>query len=172
VAGVTAGALILSGVAAASTGAVPGDPLYGVKRSEERAQLAFAGSDASRGKLYLEFARSRLAEAARVPVTAIAALLSDMDTETRQGVALLTAAAVTGDHSTLAGVTAFLQTQITDLTTLTRRVPPPDRDAVVGLSRDLLDKIKLRVEELGSALAHGCAVTGTDDLGPIPPVIC
>ena len=44
--GVTAGALALSGVSAASTNSVPGDALYQVKRSSEQAQLALAGSDA------------------------------------------------------------------------------------------------------------------------------
>ena len=42
---------------------------YNVKRSTERAQLALAGSDVSRGKLYLEFAGSRLDEAGRTAVS-------------------------------------------------------------------------------------------------------
>ena len=58
--GVMAGALLLSGVSAASTNALPGNPLYQVKRTNERAQLALAGSDASRGRLYLDFAAGRL----------------------------------------------------------------------------------------------------------------
>src|SRR5215831_1945965 len=64
--GVVAGALLLSGVSAASTSALPGSPLYQVKRTNERAQLALAGSDVSRGKLYLDFAASRLNEAHQV----------------------------------------------------------------------------------------------------------
>ena len=65
IAGVTVGALALSGVSAASTDSIPGDALYSVKRTSEQAQLVLAGSDASRGQLHLEFARSRLVEAAR-----------------------------------------------------------------------------------------------------------
>ena len=53
----------VSGMSAASGDAIPGDALYGVKRSTEQAQLALAGSDVSRGQLHLEFARTRLAEA-------------------------------------------------------------------------------------------------------------
>jgi hypothetical protein len=59
--GVAAGALAVSGISAASENASPGDALYGVKRSTERAQLAMAGSDVTRGQLSLDFARNRLA---------------------------------------------------------------------------------------------------------------
>ena len=63
VVGIAAGTLALSGVSVASGEAIPGDALYGVKRSTERAQLALAGSDLTRGQLYLDFARTRLPEA-------------------------------------------------------------------------------------------------------------
>ena len=62
--GVAAGAIAVSGISAASENAVPGDALYGMKRSTERAQLALASSDLSRGQLFLDFARTRLDEAA------------------------------------------------------------------------------------------------------------
>ena len=61
--GVAAGAIAVSGMSAASENAMPGDALYGVKRSTERAQLALASSDLTRGQLSLDFARTRLAEA-------------------------------------------------------------------------------------------------------------
>jgi hypothetical protein len=61
--GVAAGTLALSGMSAASGDAMPGDALYGVKRSTERAQLALASSNISRGQLYLYFARTRMTEA-------------------------------------------------------------------------------------------------------------
>ena len=94
--GLAAGTLALSGMSAASSDAMPGDPLYGVKRSTESARLALAGSDVSRGQLYLGFARNRLAEAhstgARGQV--LAGMLDDMDNETRNGTRLLTSAAL------------------------------------------------------------------------------
>ena len=43
--GVACGAIAVSGMSAASENAVPGDALYGVKRSTERAQLELASSD-------------------------------------------------------------------------------------------------------------------------------
>ena len=87
--------IALSGISAASENAVPGDALYGMKRSTERAQLALASSDLSRGQLFLDFARTRLDEAAtlRGDRLGFSAVLDDMDADTRQGVRLLTTAA-------------------------------------------------------------------------------
>ncbi|MFF7198884.1 MULTISPECIES: DUF5667 domain-containing protein [unclassified Streptomyces] len=62
--GVAAGAF--GGVAAASTNALPGDTLYGLKRGMEDLKLDMAGSDASRGKVYLDMASTRMQEARRL----------------------------------------------------------------------------------------------------------
>ncbi|MER5484560.1 DUF5667 domain-containing protein [Streptomyces sp. NPDC002812] len=62
--GVAAGAF--SGVAAASTDALPGDHLYPVKRGMEDIRLGMADGDSDRGELYLDQASSRLSEARRL----------------------------------------------------------------------------------------------------------
>ena len=62
--GVAAGAL--GGVAAASTDALPGDTLYGLKRSMEDLRLDFASGDIARGRVYLDQASTRLNEARRL----------------------------------------------------------------------------------------------------------
>ncbi|AYG81275.1 hypothetical protein DWB77_03417 [Streptomyces hundungensis] len=62
--GVAAGAF--SGVAAASSDALPGDSLYGLKRGMEDLKLTMADDDASRGVLYLDQASTRLSEARRL----------------------------------------------------------------------------------------------------------
>ncbi|WP_030207645.1 DUF5667 domain-containing protein [Streptomyces sp. NRRL S-87] len=62
--GVAAGAF--SGVAAASTDALPGDSLYPVKRGMEDLRLGMADGDADRGELYLDQASTRLSEARRL----------------------------------------------------------------------------------------------------------
>lgn len=62
--GVAAGAF--GGVAAASSNALPGDTLYGLKRSMEDLKLDLAGGNASRGKVYLDMASTRMQEARRL----------------------------------------------------------------------------------------------------------
>ncbi|GAA1926612.1 DUF5667 domain-containing protein [Streptomyces sodiiphilus] len=62
--GVAAGAF--GGVAAASTNALPGDTLYGLKRGMEDLRLDFAGGSADRGRLHLDHAAKRLGEARRL----------------------------------------------------------------------------------------------------------
>ncbi|MBR7678206.1 DUF5667 domain-containing protein [Streptomyces daliensis] len=65
--GVAAGAL--GGVAAASSDALPGDSLYGLKRGMEDLKLDVTdvtGGDTDRGKVYLDHASTRLQEARRL----------------------------------------------------------------------------------------------------------
>ncbi|QIQ03363.1 DUF5667 domain-containing protein [Streptomyces liangshanensis] len=62
--GVAAGAF--GGVAAASSDALPGDSLYGLKRGMEDLKLNLADDDSSRGELYLDHASTRLNEARRL----------------------------------------------------------------------------------------------------------
>uniref|UniRef100_UPI0006E133A5 DUF5667 domain-containing protein n=1 Tax=Peterkaempfera griseoplana TaxID=66896 RepID=UPI0006E133A5 len=66
VAGIAVGGF--AGVAMASTGALPGDALYGMKRSLEGWQLDWAGSDSERGALLLDQASTRMAEARQLVV--------------------------------------------------------------------------------------------------------
>jgi hypothetical protein len=61
---VTAGAF--GGVAAASSDALPGDSLYGLKRGIENVQLTLAEGDTHRGEVYLGMASTRLSEARRL----------------------------------------------------------------------------------------------------------
>ncbi|WP_405743027.1 DUF5667 domain-containing protein [Streptomyces sp. NBC_01525] len=62
--GVAAGAF--SGVAAASSDALPGDTLYGLKRGMEDFKLGLSDDDADRGRLYLDQAATRMLEARRL----------------------------------------------------------------------------------------------------------
>ncbi|WP_328910826.1 DUF5667 domain-containing protein [Streptomyces sp. NBC_00234] len=62
--GVAAGAF--GGVAAASSDALPGDSLYGLKRGMEDINLGMANGDADRGEAYLDQASTRLSEARRL----------------------------------------------------------------------------------------------------------
>ncbi|MFF1737604.1 DUF5667 domain-containing protein [Streptomyces sp. NPDC058247] len=62
--GVAAGAF--GGVAAASSDALPGDHLYGLKRGMEDLKLGMADGDSDRGRIYLDQASTRLSEARRL----------------------------------------------------------------------------------------------------------
>jgi hypothetical protein len=169
--GLAAGTLAVSGISAASGDAIPGDVLYGMKRSTEKAQLALAGSDISRGQLYLGFAKTRLAEAhsVRSDQVALSASLDDMDNETRLGVNLLTGTAVDRrDKAALDVVDAFAIEQRRALTQL--------RDSVrgaaaprVGQSIALLEDVLRRSTALRRIVGCGAAATtGVDALGPKP----
>jgi hypothetical protein len=62
--GVAAGAF--SGVAAASSDALPGDSLYGLKRGMEDLKLGMADGSSDKGEIYLDHASTRLNEARRL----------------------------------------------------------------------------------------------------------
>ncbi len=166
--GVAAGAMAVSGISAASENAAPGDALYGVKRQTERAQLAMAGSDVTRGQLSLDFARTRLTEAAALGDTGdLAGVLDDMDADTRKGVALLTGAAVARrDAAPLTTVDGFVTGQQRTLTPMLDRVGPAERERALK-SMVLLEDVHQRTVELRSGLAcDPVTPDGTDALGP------
>jgi len=167
VAGLTAGALALSGVSVASGDAVPGDPLYSVKRSGEQAQLVLAGSDANRGHLHLEFARTRLVEARQVPAARVGAVLAEMNRELTEGARLLFSAGVSGGNVDQVDVVAtFVAQQRADLLDLRASVRTAGDPARASL--DLLDAVETRAHELRAALADGCTFTTEDRFGPKP----
>lgn len=166
--GVTAGALALSGVSAASTDSLPGDALYQVKRSSERAQLALAASDLTRGRLYLEFAHSRIQEAHQIGTGMLAEVLADMDGETISGINLLTTAAVQrGDANILSAVTAFITQQRARLSDLRQTLTASGIEPM-RTSMRLLDSIEYRAAALTYALLKNCPIAAADKLGPKP----
>jgi hypothetical protein len=169
--GVAAGAIALSGISAASENALPGDALYGMKRSTERAQLALASSDIGRGQLFLDFARTRLDEAAtlRGDRLGFSAVLDDMDADTRQGVRLLTTAATErSDSAGLDGIDAFLAGQRQAVSGLLDHVSQAERDRT-RRSLALLDAVRGRADGIRAAIACGLPAPGASDaLGPIP----
>ncbi|GAB2610690.1 hypothetical protein Aab01nite_25040 [Paractinoplanes abujensis] len=167
--GVAAGALAVSGISAASENASPGDALYGVKRSTERAQLAMAGSDVTRGQLSLDFARNRLSEAVamRGDDTGFPGVLDDMDADTRKGVKLLTTSAVARkDIKPLATVDSFADRQRQTLSPALTRLSAANQERALK-SIALLDSVNDRATSLRTGLAcDTVASAGSDGLGP------
>lgn len=160
----------LSGVATASGDAVPGDALYPVKRTTERAQLALAGSDVNRGQLYLEFARTRLVETEglRDEPAAMTTALADMDSDTIEGVHALTTAAVEReDAAVLDAIDEFVSQQRPGVVTLMDTVSG-DAGIRAAEAVALLDEVAQRSYELRNSLPCGSEDSNTDRLGPVP----
>ncbi len=169
IAGVAVGAVAISGMSFASEDAVPGDALYGVKRSTEKAQLALAGSDVTRGQLFLGFARNRLAEAAAMQDIGLDEVLADMDNDSREGVKLLNGAAVQRrDEAPLNAVDTFVSAQRRQLGPLIDGLNAKDREKAIDSLR-LLDEVDKRVRGLRNSFACGTdGISGADSLGPKP----
>jgi hypothetical protein len=169
--GLAVGTLAVSGMSAASGDAIPGDALYGMKRSTERAQLALVSSQVSRGQLYLEFAKTRMNEAAALHGDApgLAGVLDDMDNETRQGVKLLTTAAVDRrDPAALDVIDAFTVGQSRTMSGMLGAFAGSARGRTID-SLVLLDDIRKRVDGLRGGLRCGdVASDDSDELGPKP----
>jgi hypothetical protein len=171
IAGVAVGAIAVSGISTASEDSVPGDALYGMKRSTERAQLALAGNDTSKAELLLGFARTRAdeAHAVRGDDAAFDRLLTETDSQTTAAVALLTRAAVEGkSEAPLDVVASFVAQQRPALAELLAGADPAEKTRATA-SLALLDAVKDRVDALRAALRCGGADTGrADPLESVP----
>lgn len=167
--GVAAGAMAVSGISAASENASPGSALYGVKRSTERAQLAIAGSDATRGQLSLDFARTRLAEAVKMPGddAELGRVLNDMDVSTRKGVRLLNTSAVSRkDTKPLTTIDGFVTGQRQTLTPVLGKLSAAGRERAMT-SLALLEDVHQRADDLRIGLnCSPVLAAGSDLLGP------
>lgn len=170
VAALLTGTVAISGVSAASGDALPGETLYNVKRSTERAQLALAGNDLGRAQLYLEFARTRIQEAALVADDAEAAAnaLVDAAAELKSASALLGELAVTsGDPAPLDYLDLFANEHRWVLDDLVSGLEGDAYDAGEELA-SVLEAAAVRSVELRGAL--DCTEPGgaADELGPLP----
>jgi len=170
VAALLTGTVAISGVSAASGDALPGETLYDFKRSTERAQLALAGNDLGKAQLYLEFARTRIQEAAEVTGDdeAVASALDDAASELKSGTALLGELAVANDDpSPLDYVDLFTNEHrwvLDDLVSGLDGEALESGEALVAV----LEAAALRSVELREALDCTDEGAGSDEFGPIP----
>jgi Domain of unknown function (DUF5667) len=161
------------GAAAASTRALPGDPLYGLKRQVEAVQLSLARGDLSQGRELLEQADARLSEAERMaagehgaePATQarIGQSLEDMDAAVTRGTAELQQAyRATGDPEALLLLDRFVTDQRERLDDLLALLSPDLREQARALS-DELGRIAARAEAvLGAASAREALIADGD----------
>jgi hypothetical protein len=179
IASVVAGA----GAAVASSRALPGDALYGLKRQIENVQLALAGSDLDRGRELLEQADSRLGEAERLAASqdrsepgtraAVATALTEMRAATEAGASALTESyQETGDEEPLLILDRFVTEQRQRLKDLYDLLDPSLRarvaafvdelERVAGTARAVLSSAPV-VRSAGRAAGDGWAVSRITD---------
>ncbi|MBV9025160.1 MAG: hypothetical protein JO362_15530 [Streptomycetaceae bacterium] len=160
--GVAAGAL--GGVATASTNALPGDTLYGLKRGMEDLRLGMAGGDADRGKVLLDMASTRMQEALRLmergrsgpldadSVREVGNALFGMRKEATEGHQLLSGAYQrNGSLTSIEVLSDFNRTNSRTWGKLRRQLPPQLHDAGAEVT-SVLDAIEREVAPLQSLL--------------------
>ncbi|MFE0703967.1 DUF5667 domain-containing protein [Streptomyces sp. NPDC058872] len=160
--GVAAGAF--GGVAAASSDALPGDSLYGLKRGMEDIKLGMADDDADRGGIYLDQASTRLSEARRLmergragdldheSLTEIRRVLSGVKHDASEGHRLLRQAYdQDGEIGPMARLNSFAQSHRNTWNGLRDRLPVQLSD-VGSQVTDVFDAIDEDVEPLQSVL--------------------
>jgi len=167
------GVVGLTALGTSSSDAVPGDPLYAIKRSTESAQLELARSDVSRGQLHLEFAKTRLDEAQLVAEDPkkLDAALGEMDAETTDALRLLgTAAVKRQDRAPLDTLDDTVRKQRDGLSQLITTLPTNVKGRALD-SLILLNRIEQRSKALRAALFCTTGYAGeptSDALGPVP----
>ena len=125
------------GSAAAAQQAMPGDTLYGMKRSIEAVSTNVSVGDDSRGRRDLEHAMTRLSEVRALvgdggDVTTINSTLGDFSAQARKGVSRLVASyQQDGDASSITAVTAFITSARQAIGELAPKLPPESLKAAV-----------------------------------------
>ncbi|MEV6832503.1 DUF5667 domain-containing protein [Amycolatopsis sp. NPDC051102] len=166
--------LVLAGLTMVlSRTALPGDPLYGVKRAGESTALGLTFGDQEKARKHLEFATNRITELSELAAeggseAAYRTAYDDFAADLRAGVAEMSAVA-TSDGSgaqALSDVRLWARNQAARLAT---QPLPADAAPVFGNVRDLLGKVQERTSGLVARMNCYQITTGTsDELGPLP----
>jgi hypothetical protein len=158
--------------------ALPGDALYGIKRTAEAASLGLTFGDESRALKHLEFASARVTEIETLaqrypnpsdsPTGGYLTALSDFDNDASAGSRQLIALATRNDGRQLESLRAWAKQQSQRLGSVGSRLPGAARNRQ-GTSLTLLDKIATRSDELLQRMQCYQITTGSsDDVGALP----
>jgi hypothetical protein len=161
-----------------SRDALPGDALYGMKRTGEAASLGLTFGDESKALKHLEFAAARVGEmetlaqrhpdAADAPVGAYLTALTDFDNDTTQASRQIIALATKGSPDQLNSLRSWIGQQDSNLADLQSHLPNAARSRV-DISRQLLAKIADRAAALfGRMDCYQITTGGSDDIGALP----
>ncbi|WP_447004633.1 DUF5667 domain-containing protein [Saccharothrix isguenensis] len=161
-----------------SQDALPGDALYGVKRTAETASLGLTFGEESKGHKRLEFAAARVAELETLvdryrgpdggPLGGYLTALTDFDADAAAGSRVLTAFGSNSDQRVLTELRDWADAQATRLTGLRAALPVEASDRA-GTSLDLLDRIAQRASALQGRTDCVSVTSGqSDQIGPVP----
>ncbi|MDQ0377731.1 DUF5667 domain-containing protein [Amycolatopsis thermophila] len=152
-----------------SRGSLPGDPLYGVKRASESAELQLTFDEAARGSKHLQFASNRLDELAAMGTPGADAFLTSLSAfaaEAKAGTAQLTVLGVQGDTARLGQLRSWVHEQSGKLNGLH---VPAGAQAGFAEAGALLGRIDVRAVSLLDRLSCYRITSGeADDLGAVP----
>ncbi|XVV03454.1 DUF5667 domain-containing protein [Actinosynnema sp. CA-248983] len=161
-----------------SRDALPGDALYGVKRTAESASLGLTFGEESKGYKRLEFAAARISEMETLvdryrdsgggPLGGYLTALADFDADAAAGSRVLAAYGSNSDQRVLTGLRDWAVSQTSRLGDLRGRLPAQAATRA-GTSLDLLDRIARRAADLSARTGCATVTTGqVDDVGPVP----
>ncbi|QQQ76096.1 hypothetical protein IOD16_34485 [Saccharothrix sp. 6-C] len=161
-----------------SRDALPGDALYGVKRTAESASLGLTFGEESKGYKRLEFAAARVAEVETLvdryresgggPLGGYLTALTDFDADAAAGSRALAALGSNSDRRVLEGLRDWADSQAARLTGLRASLPAEAADRA-GTSLDLLDRIADRASALHARADCASVTSGqVDQVGPLP----
>ncbi|GHH37110.1 hypothetical protein GCM10017774_25310 [Lentzea cavernae] len=156
-----------------SRDALPGDPLYGVKRTTESASLGLTFDDQDRALKHLEFAASRVTEMETLAdrssdSSAQLTALSDLDADAVEGSRQLTTYATASDKAALPDLRDWALDQYEKVGTLRPRLPD-DARAHAETTMWLLASIAQRAHDLAARVDCNALTSGSSDtLGPLP----
>ncbi|GLY41060.1 hypothetical protein Amsp01_070830 [Amycolatopsis sp. NBRC 101858] len=168
--------LVLSGLTLVlSRNALPGDPLYGVKRAGESTALGLTFGDRAKARKHLEFATNRVTELGELAAQGASeadyrTAYDDFAADLRAGVAQMATAATSDGSGTqaLSDVRLWARNQAARLAADQPKLPA-DAVPVFGDVRDLLGKVQERTSGLVERMNCYQITTGTsDELGPLP----
>lgn len=153
-AGGLAAVTAIAGIGISGSRSLPGDPFYAVKTAAERVQLATTSGDLDRGKLHLDFARTRLDEvealAGDSSASTIVSTLRRMDRETRAGTTDLTQAWHASDSAKpITILSSFATKQTAELTAVLPELPAPAK-AQADQSLALLRGVAVVVSQMAA----------------------
>jgi hypothetical protein len=158
--------------------ALPGDALYGVKRTAEAASLGLTFGDEPKALKHLEFAAARVSEietlarryprATDAPVGGYLTALTDFDNDATAGSRQLIRLATSADGRLLESLRDWSEQQASRLRQIADQLPEAARNREIA-SRELLDRITTRTDDLLGRMDCYQITSGSfDDIGALP----